>query len=79
MWNPFKKAKNAASATAMGMMAKIAEKKLKNMSPQEREKMAREAFDPKNKGKLLSAMEMMRKGGQISEEQYREAKKMLDK
>ncbi|MDQ1284279.1 MAG: hypothetical protein QG620_627 [Patescibacteria group bacterium] len=61
----------------MGMMAKIAEKKIKNMSPKEREKMAREAFNPKNKGKLLSAMEMMRKGGQISEEQYRMAKEKL--
>ncbi|OGI28548.1 MAG: hypothetical protein A2288_03360 [Candidatus Moranbacteria bacterium RIFOXYA12_FULL_44_15] len=77
MWNPFKKAKQSVSNTAMGMMAKIAEKKIKNMSPKEREKMAREAFDPKNKDKLLSAMEMMRKSGQITEEQYREAKKRL--
>lgn len=77
MWNPFKKAKSGVSNAAMGMMAKIAEKKIKNMSPKEREKMAREAFNPKNKGKLLSAMEMMRKGGQISEEQYRMAKEKL--
>ncbi|MFA6048219.1 MAG: hypothetical protein WCV59_04685 [Parcubacteria group bacterium] len=77
MWNPFKKAKQATSSAAMGMMAKIAEKKMRNMSPQEQQKMMAEAFKPGNKDKLLQAMEMMRKSGQITEEQYNLAKQKL--
>ncbi len=77
MWNPFKKAKQASSNAAMGMMAKIAEKKMRNMSPAEQQKMMAEAFKPENKDKLIKAMEIMRKSGQISEEQYRMAKQKL--
>lgn len=75
MWNPFKKAKQASSNAAMGMMAKIAEKKMRNMSPIQQQKMMAEAMKPENKNKLLAAMEMMRKSGQISDQQYQEAKK----
>jgi hypothetical protein len=77
MWNPFKKIKNSASATAMGMMQKIAMKKLEKMSPEERNKVMQEAFRPENKDKMLGAMEEMRKSGQITEEQYRMAKQKL--
>lgn len=77
MWNPFKKAKQASSNAAMGMMAKIAEKKMRNMSPIQQQKMMAEAMKPENKNKLLAAMEMMRKSGQISDQQYQEAKKRL--
>ena len=59
------------------MMAKVAEKKMRNMSPQEQQKMMQEAFKPENKDKLLKAMEMMRQSGQISEEQYNMAKQKL--
>ena len=59
------------------MMSKIAMKKLQNMSPQERQSMAREAFKPENKDKMLSVMEQMRKTGQITEEQYNMAKQKL--
>lgn len=77
MWNPFKKAKSVLSSTGMAMAQKIAMKKLEKMSPQEREKMMKEAFDPKNKEKLLQALEMMKKSGQVNEEQYQMAKKKL--
>lgn len=61
----------------MGMMQKIAQKKLEKMSPEERGKIMQEALKPENKGKLLSAMEQMKRAGQISEEQYQEAKKRM--
>jgi hypothetical protein len=77
MWNPFKKVKQSGSNMAMNMMAKVAMKKMANMSPKEQQKMMAEAFKPENKDKLLSAMEMMKKTGQLSEEQCRMAKERL--
>ena len=77
MWNPFKKIKSSVSSKTMGMMQKIAMKKMEKMSPQERSKMMQEAFNPKNKDKMLSVMEQMRKSGQITEEQYKMAKQKL--
>lgn len=77
MFNPFKKAKDKMSGAAMGMMQKVAMKKLQNMSPQEQQKMMQEAFKPENKDKMLKVMEQMKASGQISEEQYRMAKEKL--
>jgi hypothetical protein len=78
MWNPFKKSNSSASGNfATNMMMRIAQKKIEKMSPKERESMMQEAFNPKNKDKLLSAMEMMKKSGQITDEQYEMAKKKL--
>ena len=59
------------------MMMRIAQKKIEKMGPKERENMMKEAFNPKNRDKLLSAMEMMKKSGRITDEQYEEAKKKL--
>lgn len=77
MFNPFKKAKQSVSNTAMGMMSKIAMKKMQNMSPKEQQKMMQEAFKPENKDKMLAVMEQMRKSGQITDEQYNLAKQKL--
>lgn len=85
MWNLFKKKgsnnNNPTSDTggsfAANMMAKIAMKKIQKMSPQERNKMMQEAFKPENKDKMLAAMEMMKKSGQITDEQIEMAKKKL--
>lgn len=77
MFNPFKKAKQSVSNAAMGMMAKVAMKKVAKMSPKEREKMMQEAFNPKNRDKMLSVMEQMKSSGQITEEQYNTAKQKL--
>ena len=56
-------------------------KKLEKMSPQEREalahKMMGEMSKPKNRNKMLQAMEQMKASGQITEEQYRAAKQRL--
>ncbi len=65
------------TSAAMGMMQKVAMKKLANMSQAEREKIAQEAFKPENRDKLLSALEAMKKAGQVTEEQYQIAKEKL--
>ncbi len=77
MFNPFKKAKASVSSATMGMLQKVAAKKLQNMSPQEQQKMMQEAFKPENKKKMLEVMEQMKAAGQITEEQYRTAKQKL--
>lgn len=61
----------------VNMMAKVAMKKIEKMSPKEKEKMMRQAFDPKNRDKMLAVMEQMKKAGQISDDQYRLAKQKL--
>lgn len=72
-----KKDEEKDNSPKMNMLQRLAMKKLAKMSPQEQQKMMQEAFKPENKSKLLSAMEMMRKSGQISEEQYRMAKQKM--
>ncbi|MDR3559125.1 MAG: hypothetical protein P4L58_01845, partial [Candidatus Pacebacteria bacterium] len=69
--------KDKVMGVGMNMMQKVAMKKLAKMSPQEQAKMMQDMMKPENKGQLLSAMEMMRKSGQITEQQYQEAKKRL--
>lgn len=78
MWNPFKKNNSASEDTQkMGMLQRIAMKKLEKMSPEERNKLMQEALKPENKSKMLAAMEQMRKSGQINEEQFRMAKQKM--
>ena len=76
-WNPFKKAKSSVSNAAMGMMQKVAMKKLQSMSPKEQQRMMQEALKPENRKKLLEMMEQMKSAGQITEEQYRSAKQRM--
>jgi hypothetical protein len=61
----------------MNMLQRLAMKRMERMSLQEKAKMMQEFLKPENKDKLLSAMEMMRKSGQISQEQYDIAKKRM--
>lgn len=77
MWNIFKKKTDVDDTQQMGMLQRLAMKKMMNMSSQEKEKMMQEALKPENKGKLLQAMEMMKKTGQITDAQIKEAKKRL--
>jgi len=76
MWNPFKKS-GGDDTQKMGMLQKLAMKKMMNMSPQEKEKMMQEAMKPENKDKLLQAMEMMKKTGQITDAQVEETRQKL--
>ena len=61
----------------MGMMQRLAMKKMASMNPAERNKLMQDMMKPENKGKIMAAMEMMKKTGQISEAQIEEAKKKL--
>ncbi|PIR73719.1 MAG: hypothetical protein COU40_01040 [Candidatus Moranbacteria bacterium CG10_big_fil_rev_8_21_14_0_10_35_21] len=77
MWNPFKK-NNPADPQKMGMLQKIAMKKLANMSDVEKQKIAQEAFKPENRDKMLKVMEQMKASGQITEEQFQIAKNKMN-
>lgn len=96
MWNPFKKSSKAIiSATGsnqsnqsnvqqpknMGMLQRLAMKKLMSMSEQERQQMISKFMAPdnlaKNKDKIIAQMEQMKNSGMITESQYEEGKKRL--
>ncbi len=65
----------------MGMLQRLAMKKLASMSEQERQQMMNKFLTPenleKNKDKILAQMEQMKKSGMITESQYEEGKKRL--
>lgn len=77
MWNPFKKNNSSDDAQKMGMLQRIAMKKLEKMGPEERNKIMQDALKPENKEKILAVIEQMKKSGQISEEQIEMAKRKL--
>lgn len=80
MFNIFKK-KKAGNSNNMGILQRLAMKKLEKMNPNEREKLMEKMLSPesinKNKDKILDAMEKMKSSGQISDEQIELAKKKL--
>ena len=61
----------------MGMLQRIAMKKLEKMSPAERDNIMQDALKPENKDKILAVIEQMKKSGQISDDQIEMAKKKL--
>lgn len=65
----------------MGMLQRLAMKKIMKMDPVEREKLMQKAMSPeniaKNKDKILETMEKMKESGQLTEEQMNEAKRKL--
>lgn len=74
MWNPFKKNKTGSGVPQMGMLQSLAMKKLQKMSPEERQKVMREAMKPENQEKIMKVMEQMKASGQITDEQIKLAK-----
>jgi hypothetical protein len=77
MWNPFKKNSNGDDTQKMGMLQRVAMRKLEKMSPQERGKMMKEVLSPKNHDKMLKVLDTMLSSGQISQEQYNQAKQKM--
>jgi hypothetical protein len=69
------------NAPKMGMLQRLAMKKVMSMDPKEREKLIQKAMTPeniaKNKDKILETMEQMKESGQLTEEQMRMAKEKL--
>lgn len=65
----------------MGMLQRLAMKKVMSMDPKEREKVMQKVLAPeniaKNKDKILATMEQMKASGQMTEEQMRMAKEKL--
>lgn len=66
----------------MGIFQKFAMKRLEKMSPAEREKLMKKAMTPKNiekhKGEIKETLDAMKAAGQISDDQYRLAKKRFN-
>jgi hypothetical protein len=63
----------------MNMLQKFAMKRFMAMNPQEQKKMVEKMLTPKNiakhKDEILAQLEQARKSGQMSDDQYRLAKK----
>lgn len=70
------------NAPKMGMLQRLAMKRLEKMDPKEREKLMQKAMTPeniaKNKNKILETMEQMKSSGQLTEEQIKLAKEKLE-
>ena len=88
MFNFLKKSKkttanddDANDTQNMGFVQRLAMKKMMSMSPEQREKMMKKVLTPenisKNKDKILEAMQQMKASGQMSADQFEEAKKRL--
>ncbi len=77
----FLNASGAPKMEDMNMLQRFAMKRIMAMSPQEREKLMRKAMTPKNvakhKDEILASLDAMKKAGQISDDQYRLAKRKL--
>ncbi|MGB3073429.1 MAG: hypothetical protein WBP40_02970 [Candidatus Moraniibacteriota bacterium] len=68
-------------AKDMNMFQRFAMKRVLKMSPAERQKVMQKAMTPKNiekhKGEIIAQLEAMKKAGQMSDDQYRLAKRKL--
>lgn len=80
-WKKKKNSDDDASTPKMGMLQRLAMKRLEKMDPKEREKLMQKAMNPeniaKNKDKILETMEQMKTSGQLTDEQIEMAKKKL--
>ena len=77
MFNIFKRSKKTDDGQKIGMLQRIAMKKLEKMSPEEKNKIMQDALKPENKDKILAVIEQMKKSGQLTDEQIEMAKKKL--
>jgi len=84
MWNPFSKNSTQSDdkdPQKMGMLQRLAMKKLQSMSEPERNKLMQKFVTPeniqKNRGQILQAMESMKASGQINAQQLEEAKRKM--
>jgi hypothetical protein len=76
-----KKSDTSDDSQKMGLLQRLAMKKVMSMDPKEREKLMQKALNPesvaKNKDKILATMEKMKESGQLTEEQIKMAKDRL--
>lgn len=68
-------------AKDMNMIQRFAMKRVLKMSPEERQKVMQKAMTPKNiekhKTEIVAQLDTMKKAGQMSDDQYRLAKRKL--
>ncbi len=82
-WNKKKKNDNGevADSQKMGILQRLAIKRIEKMDPKEREKLMQKALSPeniaKNKDKILAVMEQMKSSGQLTDKQIQLAKEKL--
>lgn len=80
-WNKKKKKEDENNPQKMGMLQRLAMKKIEKMDPKEREKLMQKALSPeniaKNKDKILETMQQMKASGQMTDEQMKMAKEKL--
>jgi hypothetical protein len=80
-WNKKIQKEDENNPQKMGMLQRLAMKKLEKMDPKEREKLMQKALSPenvaKNKDKILETMEQMKASGQMTDEQIQMAKEKL--
>jgi len=81
MWNPFRKNKSSENIPTMGMLQRLAMKRLEKMNSEERQKLMQKVLSPenlaKNKDKILETLEQMKQSRQLNQEQVEAAKKRL--
>ncbi|MDD3487452.1 MAG: hypothetical protein PHF35_03695 [Candidatus Moranbacteria bacterium] len=80
-WNKKSKEDAENNPQKMGMLQRLAMKKVMSMDPKEREKLMQKALSPenisKNKDKILETMEQMKASGQLTDAQIKMAKEKL--
>ena len=80
-WKKNKTSDENNNSPKIGMLQRLAMKRVMNMDPKEREKLMQKALAPenitKNKDKILATMEQMKESGQLTEEQMKMAKEKL--
>ncbi len=79
MWNPFSKKVqlDEDGKPKLGFLQRMAMKKIESMSPEERDKLMQDAFNPKNRKKLLKEMDKMVEQGIMSKSQLKKAKERM--
>lgn len=80
-WKKKKSNSDESDTQKMGMLQRLAMKKVMSMDPKEREKLMQKALTPeniaKNKDKILATIDQMKASGQLTDEQLRTAKEKL--
>ncbi len=80
-WKNKKKDEEENKTPEMGMLQRLAMKKLQKMDSVEREKLMQKALSPeniaKNRDKIIATMEQMKSSGQLTDEQIQMAKEKL--
>ena len=80
-WRKKKKSDEGQDKQKMGLLQRLAMKKIEKMDPKERERVMQKALTPeniaKNKDKIMATIKQMKESGQLTDEQVKIAKEKL--